>query len=206
MTAWLTRVVLNPRHPAVRRDLTDAAGMHQRVMSMLPDDLGDQPRREAGVLYRLDTTVDATLLLVQTTLRTDLTKLPDGYGATATRDITALLAALSDEMPVHYRIAANPSKRAASGRDKGSLVALSGVAAESWWHHKAEQHGLALQTLTAVAQPAARTKESKMRHAVTRFDGRAIITNVDQTRQAVLGGIGRGRAYGCGLLSLAPVR
>ncbi|WP_083752572.1 type I-E CRISPR-associated protein Cas6/Cse3/CasE [Actinosynnema sp. ALI-1.44] len=38
------------------------------------------------------------------------------------------------------------------------------------------------------------------------FEGTAKIATPGATRQAVLNGIGRGRAYGCGLLSLALLR
>ncbi|MFS8202560.1 type I-E CRISPR-associated protein Cas6/Cse3/CasE [Streptomyces sp. CWNU-52B] len=54
-------------------------------------------------------------------------------------------------------------------------------------------------------------KESKtpdkphvFRHQLTRFDGQATITDPDQLRHALLHGIGRAKAYGAGLLSLAP--
>jgi CRISPR system Cascade subunit CasE len=38
------------------------------------------------------------------------------------------------------------------------------------------------------------------------FDGLAVITDPEHVRAAVCEGIGRGKSYGCGLLSLAPVR
>lgn len=206
MSAWLTRVTLNIRHPAVRHDLTDAVGMHKRVMALLPDELGENPRYQAGVLYRVDAAAEEVTLLVQSTIPTDPTRLPDGYGVTATRDITALLDKLHNGMTVHYRIAANPTKRAWKGENAKKIVVLSGAEADAWWQRKAAAHGLALQSLNTQPQPTARTAASKMRHGIARFDGRATIADVDQTRQAVLGGIGRGRSYGCGLLSLAPAR
>ncbi|WP_425271601.1 type I-E CRISPR-associated protein Cas6/Cse3/CasE [Nocardia neocaledoniensis] len=43
-----------------------------------------------------------------------------------------------------------------------------------------------------------------MRHVATRFDGIATIHDVDLVRSAVADGIGRGKSYGCGLLSLLP--
>ena len=45
-----------------------------------------------------------------------------------------------------------------------------------------------------------------MRHAVVRFDGIGVVTDPDALRAAVLTGIGRGKSYGCGLLSLAWAR
>lgn len=206
MTAWLTRVNLNLRHPAVRRDLADTTGMHQRVMAMFPDGLGEQPRQQAGVLYRLELLDEDPNLLVQSAIPSDPQRLPAGYGTAATRDITALLDALQMGKIVHYRLAANPTKRAWSGAKKGKLVALSGAEAEQWWTRRAGEHGLTLQSMTAKPLSTSRTRASAMRHVVTQFDGRAVISDAEQARQAVVAGVGRGRAYGCGLLSVAIAR
>ncbi|WP_349632395.1 type I-E CRISPR-associated protein Cas6/Cse3/CasE [Streptomyces lydicamycinicus] len=44
----------------------------------------------------------------------------------------------------------------------------------------------------------------RITHARTRFDGIAHIKDTELLRQRILDGIGRGKAYGCGLLTLAP--
>lgn len=115
-------------------------------------------------------------------------------------------------MPVHYRIAANPSKRLAKAdenRKAKQVIPLSGPAAEQWWARKAAENGLTLSTLRATAMSPARGENNagaRVRHSITRFDGIAVIADADLARAAVLGGIGRGKSYGCGLLSLAPLR
>ncbi len=43
-----------------------------------------------------------------------------------------------------------------------------------------------------------------MRHSLIRYDGTATVTDPTALTQAVLTGIGRGKPYGAGLLSLAP--
>ncbi|MBC8991326.1 type I-E CRISPR-associated protein Cas6/Cse3/CasE [Micromonospora chalcea] len=206
MTAWLTRIAPDLRHPAARRDMRDITAVHRRVMSLVPDDLGEQPRQHAGVLFRLDHTTSGPVLLVQTTLPPDPARLPDGYGTVDTRDVSPLLKALDAGRPVHYRIAANASKRAWKGDSAGKIVALSGQQAEQWWQRKAETAGLDLRHLRAQPQPAARGRAVPVRHAITLFEGQAVIADPDRVRAAVLSGIGRGRSFGCGLLSLAPMR
>jgi CRISPR system Cascade subunit CasE len=206
VTAWLTRIAPNLRHPAARRDLSDVTAMHRRVMSLVPDGLGDQARQRAGVLFRIDHTTTGPVLLIQTALPPDPSRLPSGYGTIATRDISPLLKALTTGMAVHYRIAANASKKAWKGDNAGKIVALSGLQAEQWWERKAEVNGLQLRHLRTQPQPAARGRAVPVFHAITLFEGQAVITDVDQVRAAVLSGIGRGRSYGCGLLSLAPAR
>lgn len=46
----------------------------------------------------------------------------------------------------------------------------------------------------------------KVRHARTRFDGTAAVIDADLLRAKITEGIGRGKAYGCGLLTIAPAR
>lgn len=212
MDVWLARLRLNVKSREVRRDLRDAVALHRRVMSLLPDGLGDQARHKAGVLYRLDETRQGPTLTVQAGLLPSDEKLPEGYCEFAVRHLTPLLKALQPGMRVHYRIAANATKRAAKSDEKhkkGQIVALSGVAAGEWWQRQATTHGLTLVTSFAQPLPQARGEREDGKsvcHAVTRFDGTAIVRDPDLLREALVRGIGRGKSYGCGLLSLAPVR
>ncbi|NAS22183.1 type I-E CRISPR-associated protein Cas6/Cse3/CasE [Herbidospora sp. NEAU-GS84] len=207
MTIWLTRIVVEPRCEAARRDLRDAEALHRRVMSLLPDGLGDQARNKAGVLYRQDDSANTGHhLLIQTALPVDFGKLPDRYGTLATRDLTPLLEALTEGTHVNYRIVANTTKRLGRNADRpGKLVSLRGESAEQWWHDRAAANGLLLHTVTATDLPDIRGRQKKVTHAATRFDGVATIKDAELVRQAVAAGIGKGKAYGCGLLSLAPV-
>ncbi|MEU2032838.1 type I-E CRISPR-associated protein Cas6/Cse3/CasE [Nocardia amamiensis] len=213
MTLWLTRIHLDPRLATVRADLANAVRLHQRVMSLMPDDLGDQPRLQTGLLYRIDETPTGTHLLIQSRHRPDPTKLPPGYGDTATRDLTPLLDRLDTGTDVHYRLIGNTTKRAGRTSPRpGKLVALRGPDAEQWWTSRAERCGLHLATITATSlndirgRPKDTDPKTGIRHAATRFDGIATITDPDAVRRAVHEGIGRGKSHGCGLLSLAIAR
>jgi CRISPR system Cascade subunit CasE len=206
LNAWLTRIVLNQRSAAAREDIRDAAAAHRRLMKLFPDGLGEKARQQTGVLFRLDHTREGPVMLVQSTIKPDPASLPDGYGQVDTREIGALLAALHVGVPVHYRIAGNTSKRVLNGERAGKVVALSGEAVDQWWQRKADAHGLRLVTAYTTAQPTAQGNRGAIQHAITRFDGRAMIIDPDRVRAAVCGGIGRGKAFGCGLLSLAVAR
>lgn len=210
MSVWLARLALNTRHRAVRADLADAVAMHQRVMSLFPDDLGDTARQAAAILFRLDDNRDGPCLLVQAGLPPSPDRLPAGYGTWDTRHLQPLLDTLSAGMPVRYRLAGNPTKRAARDSEHhktGQMVVLTGTAADAWWARRAATAGLTLLSATAHAQPTATSRRpQRIRHAITQFDGVAVITDPDATRRAVRTGIGKGKPYGCGLLSLAPHR
>jgi len=217
MTVWLTRIILNPRAPQARRDLHDVAQMHRTVMGLFPDDLGDTARQTAGALFRAEDTDDGTTVLIQSQIQPDPTTVPDGYGTIITRSLDPLLDALRPGLPVRYRIIANATRKLGTLTQAGrphQIVPLGGPEADQWWHRQAEQSGLQLRTSTALALTSATGvrngsktgKPQPQRHARTQFDGTATITDPELLRQRLQTGIGRGKSYGCGLLTLAPAR
>ncbi|MHC5906412.1 type I-E CRISPR-associated protein Cas6/Cse3/CasE [Streptomyces sp. S6] len=220
MSVWLTRIVPDPRSAQARHDLTgreSAMHLHRRLMSLFPDDAGPDPRARFGVLFRLDDTPTGSHVLLQSTHQPDLTRLPDGYGATQSRPLDPLLDALKPGLTIRYRCTASPVRKpGATTRalyNLPAIVPLTGAHADEWWTRQADTAGLT--PLTLHSQPldtarALRTPDTKktqpIRHTRTRFDGSATVTDPDLLRQKITEGIGRGKAYGCGLLSIAPAR
>ncbi|GAA3739301.1 CRISPR system Cascade subunit CasE [Spinactinospora alkalitolerans] len=209
MNAWLTQITLNQRHPGIAKQITDANRLHQELMFLAPDDLGERPRSAAGLLYRLEETPAGVKILVQTHTQPRLDRLTNGFAATiVTRELTPLLKNLSTGAHVRYRIAANPTQRVGNSttdpRRKGKLTVLTGERGELWWLARATTNGLHPFSLTQSRLPD--ICAGKTRHAATRFDGVGVVTDADLLRQAILNGIGRAKSYGCGLLSLGPAQ
>ncbi|GAA1989719.1 type I-E CRISPR-associated protein Cas6/Cse3/CasE [Nocardiopsis rhodophaea] len=209
---WLTHALL-PAHEADRL-VHSASAMHRRVMAMFPDHLGDQPRQAAGVLYRVEPEKQGARLLVQSRIAPNLSGLPHAR----TLSLLPLLEQLTPGAIVHYRIAANPTKAVRtpdSPKRRGKRTALHGAEAETWWRTKAEQIGLLPGSVTArphdlASDPAARNgtrnqdRDKRIVNHGIRFDGVAKVEDPKRLLPAVVEGIGRGRSYGLGLLSLAP--
>jgi len=205
---WLTRITPDLRRRDVHDDLDDTVKMHRRVMTLAEDNLGDQARHQAGILYRIETTPAGVHLLVQTRGEPLIGRLPDGYGTCETEDLRVRFESLSTGTHVRYTIAANATKRLAGvrGEKAGKLTTLTGADAEEWWRQRAAANGLDVDTVTAARQESARSgdRNRPIKHTVTRFDGTATVTDPDLLRIALEEGIGRAKAYGCGLLSLDP--
>ncbi|PKT72334.1 type I-E CRISPR-associated protein Cas6/Cse3/CasE [Streptomyces populi] len=206
----IARIHLNPHSRDVQRDLRDATQMHRTVMRTVPDGLGDSPRRQAGLLYRLEESDTSTTLLVQAA-RLDPARLPVGYGAAEVKSLAPMFSALRKGLAVRYRIVVNPAKRERlpleTKNKHGKIIALSGADADQWWLRRAADAGLQLHVLTPTNLEPARprgTQTPSIRHSLLRYDGTATVTDPTALTEAVLTGIGRAKPYGAGLLSLAP--
>ncbi|WP_439681771.1 type I-E CRISPR-associated protein Cas6/Cse3/CasE [Embleya sp. MST-111070] len=208
---WLTRIIPDPRNRDARRDTGDAVALHHRVMQLFPDDLDTNARHEAGVLFRVDDTPRGSVILVQSVLEPDLSRLPDGYGSAARRHLTPLLEKLRAGNSVHYRITANATRKLGTHTTAGrprQILPLHGEEAVAWWHERAASAGLTLHTVHGfeLDDAAGRRRPTKtlIRHARTRFDGIATVTDPALLTERMATGFGRGKSYGCGLLTLAP--
>ncbi|MFE3864780.1 type I-E CRISPR-associated protein Cas6/Cse3/CasE [Streptomyces goshikiensis] len=208
-SAVLARIRLNLHHRAVNRDLRDATEMHRTLMKLVPDGLGDSARMRSGLLYRIDVSENATTLLVQASAALTADRLPDGYGELEVKDLRPMFAALRPGLGVRYRIAVNPAKRARlpieEKNKRGSIIPLSGPDADQWWTRRAAEAGLQLKSLLPTPlDPARRRSGPPLRHSLVRYDGTATVTDPAALTTALLSGIGRGKPYGAGLLTLAP--
>lgn len=218
MTTWLTRLTLDTSRTDVRGDLRDAVAMHRRVMSLFPElpQLGSV-RSHFGILHRVEQAERQAVLMVQSGTAAALERLPGGYVVnSASRNIEPLLDALVQGRRLHYRCDGNPVRRPTRTTRElynlPSVVALHGRHADDWWHRRADLAGLKVHTHlshpldVAVGRRGKGSDAQKVRHHRVRFEGTAEIVDPDALRAAMTRGVGKGRAYGCGLLTIAPLR
>ncbi|MGP3946530.1 type I-E CRISPR-associated protein Cas6/Cse3/CasE [Streptomyces sp. 6N106] len=213
MPVTLTHITVNRGHPLARADLANRPGLHKTLMRLLAHPTGPTPRKNGGLLFRLEPGLDP-VLLVQTADTPDLTNLPPGYGATATRDLTPMLTALTPGLPVRYRITAAPTCYRPTGappdpvtgrRPRGKVTTLQDADALAWWQRQATTAGLHLTGPTEhCRRPFPSPKRPAPFYKLTQFDGTATITDPQLLATTLRAGIGKAKAYGAGLLTLAP--
>ncbi len=212
----LTLLQLNPRSRAAARDLRDTQGMHRTLTGLLAADLTDEasPRARHGLLHRVERDATGVRVLVQSAEPLDPSRLPTGYLAAdpQTRDLAPLLNWLSLGLTVRYRIDASPTRCTpptplGGGRfRRGARRPLFGQAATDWWSGKAQAAGLDVLDVSHVSLgPATGNRDGRrVTTTLTRYEGIATVTDPETLRQVIGNGIGTGRAYGAGLLSIAP--
>lgn len=256
MSAYLSRLILDPRSHDVRRDLADCQALHHRVMTAFPAaGASGRAREQFGVLYRAEEhpRTGVVQLLVQSAHEPDWSRLParyleDTHGEAdnpACRAVDDAWAAIDDGMQLIFRLRANPTRRVNVRRDDkrgGPRVELQTEAEWlAWLERKSDAAGFALLSVDATAAGDAgdqriheifgfspegerpgriidtranpstkvhggRRETGRLTFGAVLFEGRLRVTDADRFRAALAAGIGPAKAYGFGLLSIAPAR
>ena len=209
---YLSRLILDPRSRQVQTEIARPYEMHRTIMNAFADELDKDQER---VLFRLDAHPQTGLLalLVQSYTQPNWAWLHNtqthGYLLAGPRDNPAV-----KEFDPHchrgqalvFRLFANPTKRSGHGDDKGKRVGLySNEEQISWLHRKATQNGFVLVSAMPSGQQRLDDSRRQLKLLGVRFDGILQVVKPEQFRQALETGIGSGKAFGFGMLSIALV-
>lgn len=203
---YLSKLVLNERDRIVRRELSNAHDLHRRIMQAFPDEQRDKPRADWNILFRQEP--DSDVILVQSEIEPAWEQLPPGYLANhAVKTFDPQTIQLGVGRTVQFRLKANPSKRDNQTRK------LIGLFRESdqiiWLERQATQHGFKLQGVDVIPTPnvfGVKTKGiSPIRILTVLYQGILEVTDSALFIKGIQQGIGRGKSYGCGLLSIARI-
>jgi len=169
---------------------------------------------EARVLFRADSDRPGEVhVIVQSLVQPDWSRQPDDDKYIKQKDEPKAveLAALQEGLPLRFRLRCRPSKRIAeSGHpDEGKRKTLrTKEEIFEWLRRKGGENGFDVKDVAfdrVYWHESKGGKDAKPLGAV-QFDGILVVTDPDKLREAVRNGIGPQKAYGFGLLSLAPVR
>lgn len=223
---YLSRLLLDPRSRAVRRDLADCQQLHRTIMSAFPQTQpsDDRARERFGVLHRLEVNnrQNRLILYVQSVEEPDWSILPPGYllsEAERPKRVDSIYRSLPANAVLSFRLKANPSKRlnvpriGPDGRRRlGQRVELRQEEDQiNWLRRKGAQGGFDLLGVRVLGQEKEQGRrqrqggsDSPLTLATVVFEGHLRITDTDKFYHHSLAlGIGPGKAYGLGLLSLA---
>ncbi|MBK8460682.1 MAG: type I-E CRISPR-associated protein Cas6/Cse3/CasE [Micropruina sp.] len=218
---YLTRVPLNPQRRGARRLLESPARLHATVLGGFET----LPASDVGrILWRLDRDDKHVLnLFVLSPDRPHYANITEeaGWGDQSpwqTGDYTPFLDRLALGQEWAFRLVANPIRNARTPEGgRGKRVSVGSIYhQQDWLVSKSERWGFRIPDGLSGApnlQLSDRSTWSFPRHsdgasrtvtlATVRFDGILQVTDPNALRRTLTGGIGRAKAYGCGLLTLA---
>ncbi len=227
---FLTRFTMNAARRGTKNLVASPQRMHAAVLSSY------HPSSDPGrVLWRLDrnSTHDLQLYLVGAA-KPDLTHLVEQAGwptteSWQTADYVPFLRRLEAGQRWRFRLTANPV-RAVRRPDNPAQRSRGRVSPEvtvmqqaEWLRNRSEDWGFRLPadangfpgvSVTSRAQDAFSRRDLETRDlrdsrvTITRvqFDGLLEVSDPERLREALAAGMGRAKAYGCGLMTLASAR
>lgn len=225
---FLTKIDLAPERRLARKYLGSPQAMHAVVMSVTGGHDGNGPGR---VLWRVDRGV-TTALYVLSPLEPDCPQLVAEAGTAGTQartlDYSPFLASLDAGQLWAFRLAANPSYSASRGPGvRGQRYGHVTVEQQRQWLmdrvprfgfelmpvDHADGEGTDEAVLVAYRERPVFNRrrpggEGCDRVTINRtvYEGVLRVTDPEPLRRALIAGIGRSKAYGCGLMTLARVR
>jgi CRISPR system Cascade subunit CasE len=201
---YLARLELNSRDLHVRKDLSDAHKLHQRIMQAFPDEQREKARADWQVLFRQEP--ESEVILVSSAIEGTWNNLPAGYlQQCQSKSFEPEVQQFAPGRLMQFRLKANPSKRDNQSR---KLIGLFNQADQlAWLERQGSNHGFELKGVDVIPTPNAFGMKPKgkapIRLVTVLYQGILEIVDSDRFMAALEQGIGRGRSYGCGLLSVA---
>jgi CRISPR system Cascade subunit CasE len=219
---YLSRFEINTARRAARDLLASPQKMHAAVLAAFPS-TPPAETQEGRVLWRMDQHQHQALLYLVSPHRPDLTHLVESVGWPSTqgwdtRDYTPLLDNLQLGDQWAFRLTANPvsSRRKSDDAPRSQRFGHVTVAQQTtWFLDRAQRNGFTVPDGTHKEPDLAVRDRRTLRFtrqgrtvtlSTAVFEGRLEVSDPDALRDALVHGIGPAKGYGCGLLTLAPVR
>lgn len=224
---YLTRMRLNTARRGSKKLLGSPQAMHAAVLHGFPGE-NSAPGDGARTLWRLDRGArhDALLYVLSAT-EPDLTHLveqagwPTRPGGWETRPYGSLLNRLETGQRWAFRLTANPVRTARGpgqkpGERSRTVREVTAKQQTEWLLRKAEGNGFTVPP-GKTGEPNMMLKEREQLRfqragskqpvslSIATFEGVLEVKEPEAMRRAMTAGIGRAKAYGCGLLTLASV-
>ncbi len=216
----------------MRKDLANCYQMHKTILTGFPQ-IGNSVKNHKGVrakleiLYRLEViqSKNQVFLLVQSNTMPEWTSLPRWYTLDSDRkkgilvkNIEALLPKIKNDSIFRFKVCANPTKKKFdTNKKKGIRIPIMNYPDQvKWLKRKGQQHGFQVsfldQTIPNVSLQEQTTIQGKKKlgdkvHILTFysavFEGLLKVINKEKFILALKNGIGSGKSFGFGLITLA---
>jgi len=204
MILHLSKLCLNPKNKRVIKEVANVYQLHKTLLTAFPYADEGGPGR---VLYRVDTNAQTGYpeILVQSTKVPDWVKLNvDSNFLISPIESKEFVTSFRNGQIFHYRLLANPTVK----RDGKRLGLLTDEEQIAWLNRKGGNGGFQVQQVRTVPHGfiSGKRPEGKMTFHGVRFEGILQVTDSGQFLKTLENGIGSGKGFGFGLLSLAPLR
>ncbi|WZL79235.1 type I-E CRISPR-associated protein Cas6/Cse3/CasE [Eubacteriales bacterium mix99] len=210
---YLSRIALNSKRRETMRALSSPQILHGAVECSFD---GDRQRN----LWRIDWLNDICYLLILSAKQGDFMHIVDQFGYKdsewQTKNYDPFLSRLKTGQIWQFRLSANPTRSSFEGKndksERGKVFAhVTQDQQKQWLLKRSQTCGFLLDESGFDVTHSqwlkfSKNKKDKITLHMVAFEGILTISDVECFKQSLLSGIGREKAYGCGLLTLAHIR
>lgn len=210
---YLSRIKLNTSSRKTMLALASPNLFHGAIEI---SETGERTRK----LWRIDTLRGEQYLLILSEKELELSSVAEQFGYNAEyecKSYDGLLGRIENGSRWQFRLRANPTiqvKTDSSSKGRGKVLAhITTTYQEEWLRRQSEKHGFSLAEGEWLVTETKwfkfkRNKEQKgsVQMLSVLFEGVLTVTDADAFRNALVSGIGREKAYGMGLLTIAGVK
>lgn len=205
---YLSRIRLNENRRETMRALSFPQILHGAIEKAFR---GERQRN----LWRIDYLNGNCYLLILSPQPPDLTHIAEQFGYPSaeplweTENYNKLLETLKTGQKWRFRLCANPVRSSPVDGERGKVHAhVTPQQQKQWLISRANKYGFSLnENSFDIVENRWKIFSKKTGNKVTIrtavFEGILMITDVEKLKHALVCGIGRAKAYGCGLLTLA---
>ncbi|MBP6929077.1 MAG: type I-E CRISPR-associated protein Cas6/Cse3/CasE [Caldisericia bacterium] len=204
------------RNHNARNAMSDTEKLHKLLMSAFPD-FGGNGREKTNLLFRVETD---GYIIASSTIKPDWSFLGPGFMVESTNvlDLSTTQFAGAD---FAFRLVANPTYKKSGSKNVVPLreyytqnfldkykMAKNPPTVFEWMERKANNSGFQIRQLSAVGlnyRPDGSSRRS-INFKMYLFEGQLRVVDVPLFARTLKTGIGREKAFGCGLLSIAPIK
>ena len=215
---YLSRVKLNTKRRPTIEALATPQMIHGAAEASFPMNTGEARER---ILWRVDYFEDNCYLLVLSGEKPDFTHIINQFGFPEldqmweTKNYENLLARLQEGQSWRFRLRANPvhsvmEENGEASRRGKVLAHVTPQQQKQWLMARAQTCGFSLEENAFNVVHTEWMKFHKKRGdqqeislKTAAFEGALTISDVESFKKTLLSGIGRAKAYGCGLLTIA---
>jgi len=196
---YLSRLFVDPVDARAVRTLARPYLLHQAVMA------GFDPaqRGNTRVLFRLEPERKhgRVVLLIQSEVKPEWdTSLDRFFGERAQAEVKELRLAVTVGQRVRFRLRANPSLK----RDGKRLGVYGETRQRAWFERKLESVGVGSPDYRVVDEGLVHDRDPHLEFQSALYEGVLQVRDPQALLVALKAGVGSGKGFGFGLLSLAP--
>lgn len=209
---YLSRVEIDVENHQKIQDLNHLGAYHNWVEQSFPDEVNNSVRTRK--LWRIDEVNHKKYLLVVSQNKPDIERF-EHYGianSSSVIDYDKFLSKLKNGMHARFRAVLNPAVSKSTGKQSGQrgrvYECLSLDSQLEYLENRSKKNGFDLvenqygiqhnnsELLIKSNKPCYIKKVA--------YEGQLVIDNVDKFKSILLNGLGRKKAYGCGMFTIIP--